>query len=119
MIKRGLVFLLLCFSTTACWDDAPDNVLNEETYTNLMVELQLLKSYQQKIKLDSLSADSIRRKIFEKYHTSNQQFQKSHRYYRQDVENQSKRISTAIEKLRKDRLGPEDSTATSDSGASK
>jgi hypothetical protein len=118
-MKRGLIFLFLCLATAACRNGAPNNVLNEETYTDLMVELQLLKSYQQKAELDSLSADSIRREIFEKYETSDQQFQKSHRYYRQDVENQSKRISTAIEKLRKDRLGPEDSTATIDSTASK
>ncbi len=100
------LFLSSCFDH----DDRPADLLPEETYIDLMVELQLLKSYQERQQTDSTSADSLRNAIFEKHGATEERFSKSHRYYQEDIEAQRERISRAIEKLRKDRISAMDTT---------
>lgn len=97
---------------TSCFNqnDRPSDLLPEKTYINLMVELQLLKSYQERQRSDSTNADSLRNAIFKKYGASEQRFSESHRYYQEDIEAQRERISQAIEKLRKDRISAMDTT---------
>jgi hypothetical protein len=100
------LFMSSCFNQ----DDRPADLLPEGTYIDLMVELQLLQSYQERQRPDSTKADSLRQAIFEKYGASEEHFSESHRYYQEDVEAQRERISQAIEKLRKDRISAADTT---------
>ncbi|HYW34175.1 MAG TPA: DUF4296 domain-containing protein [Balneolaceae bacterium] len=87
----------------------PKNLIPQNKYINLLIELQLLKSYQQEQRPDSSTVDSLRKVIFKKYDVTQQQFEKSHKYYQQHVKAQNKRINEAIERLRKDRMGRQDS----------
>lgn len=104
--------MLLCSALLlGCNSDKPDNLLTEDTYINLMVELQLLRSYQQQGQPDSSAVDSLRNSIFEQYGATETQFRTSHEYYQQDINQQSERISEAIERLRRDRIAGTDTSA--------
>lgn len=90
----------------------PENLIGEDTYIDLMIELQLLKVYQANSRADSTRIDSLLQAVFEKYDVTSKQFKSSHAYYQNQLKNQSERIDKAIERLRKDRIREPDSVAT-------
>ncbi len=97
------------------YNKRPHNLIPQNKYINLLIELQLLKSYQLEQHPDSAKVDSIRKAIFAKYSVTKDQFEKSHRYYRRNVNQQSKRIQEAITRLNQDRMTQQDSLAQKDS----
>lgn len=105
----AILFSALIFS--GCSNNKPANLLEEDTYIDLLVELQLLRSYQQNHP-NASQVDSLRSVIFDEYNTNQAQFKRSHEYYQQDVDRQSERIKEAIERLRKDRIAGSDTVAT-------
>lgn len=114
---RFFSIILICsFILLGCGDDKPSNLLAEDTYIDLLVELQLLRSYQQNHP-DASGIDSLRTVIFDKYHTTEVQFKQSHQYYQQDIDRQSERIKEAIERLRKDRIAGSDTTGAANTTA--
>ncbi|MFH5833250.1 DUF4296 domain-containing protein [Halalkalibaculum sp. DA3122] len=80
----------------------PENLIGEDTYIDLIIELQLLESYRTSMPRDSLrvSIDSLRQVIFDKYDVTEQQFVSSHQYFHRQVKPQVDRISRAIDSLR-------------------
>lgn len=113
---RFVSLMLVCFALLlGCNSDKPDDLLAEDTYINLMVELQLLRSYQQQGQPDSTAIDSLQNAIFKQYEVTESQFRVSHEYYQKDLNQQSERISEAIERLRRDRITGTDSSAGNES----
>jgi hypothetical protein len=109
-------FLIIALIAACSTDDRPDKLLAEDTYVDLLIEMQLLRTYQTHYQqTDSLNIDSLRTEIFKKHETTETIFRQSHTYYQQEIEEQSERIKKAIENLRKDKLQPQDSSATEDS----
>lgn len=107
MYKLKQLFLLLCIGSiliAGCSDDPerPDKLIPEDDYINLLVELQLIKSFSESSLADSISVDSLVEVSFEKYGTNQEQFAASHTYYQQFPEAQKERIDSAIERLRMD-----------------
>ncbi len=84
-------------------ESPPDNLIEEETYIDLLVELQLLETYRSGVP-DSVAADTLRAAIFRKHGVQPEAFRRSHRYYRQNLEEQKERIDEAIERLRRDQV---------------
>ncbi len=82
----------------------PQSLITEERYTTMLVELQLVRSYEETGKIDSVGADSLRQQVFDKYEVSATSFWNSHNYYQHFPKEQKKRIEKAIEKLRMDRV---------------
>ena len=78
----------------------PENLIQEDQYIELLVELQLLESYRSVTPQDTLSIDSLKNVIYGRYKVNEQQFVASHRYYQQQIEPQKERIVTAIDRLR-------------------
>lgn len=80
----------------------PKNLIPEDTYIDLMIELQLLESYRTSIPKDSLKVniDSLKNVIYDKYKVEEQQFLASHQYYQRQVKPQADRISNAIDSLK-------------------
>lgn len=107
-----LPFLLLLGS---CKEEnpKPEKLIPEDTYINLLVELQLLESYRSSTPEDSTSIDSLKSIVFTKYDATQEQFVESHRYYQKQVKPQKERISKAIDRLREKMVaeGLMDSTA--------
>lgn len=113
-MSKALTVLLTCAliaGIAACSDYAteapPENLLKEDTYINLLIELQLLKSYQESIPPDSTDIDSLKNEIFDRYGATEQQFRISHDYYQIQVEEQRQRVIRAIDSLRMEVGGSE------------
>lgn len=105
-MKRALpVALLSLFLLLSCGESepTPEQLIPEDTYVDLLVELQLLNTYRGSLP-DSLRTDTLRPAIFERYGVSAETFERSHRYYRQQLDAQKRRIDEAIERLRRDQV---------------
>ncbi|MDZ7771974.1 MAG: DUF4296 domain-containing protein [Balneolaceae bacterium] len=89
----------------------PDSLLAEETYVDLLVELQLLRSYT-RTQPDSVDTDSLQRAIFRRYGVDADRFRRSHDFYQKDLEAQKQRIDRAIEELRMDQVNTRDTSQT-------
>jgi hypothetical protein len=100
-----LIFFLL-FSVFGCSDhnSKPDQLLKEDKYIDLMVELQLVRSYGETESLDSLTVDSLTDEVFQKYETTDSVFVQSHNYYQRFPKKQKTRIEKAIERLKMDQV---------------
>lgn len=85
-------------------EERPADLIEEDTYIDLLVELQLLKSYRQNAQIDSTEVDSLKQLIYRKYRVSEGQFRLSHRYYQEDPAKQEERVDAAIERLRMDQV---------------
>ena len=108
------LFFLTVFNACKTQVQPPENLIDEDTYINLMIEFQLLESYRDSMPPDSVATDSLKEVVLEKYSVTEAQFLTSREYYRQDYEQHVKRIEKAIEELRIDQV-QEDSTAANDS----
>lgn len=105
-MNRGLpVALLSLFLLLSCGESEPaeERFIPEDTYVDLLVELQLLNTYRASLP-DSLDTDTLRPAIFERYGVSAEEFERSHRHYRQQLGAQKRRIDEAIERLRRDQV---------------
>ncbi|MDX1636988.1 MAG: DUF4296 domain-containing protein [Balneolaceae bacterium] len=100
MIGLSLVFLGSCSGPND--NPRPENLIDEDTYIDLMIELQLLRSYQTAVPEDSVRVkiDSLKNVVYRKYGVSEQQFMESHYYYQRQVEPQIDRITGAIDSLK-------------------
>lgn len=100
------VFFLLIGSGFAGCDqnEPPPFVIEENTYIDLMVELQLLRSYIEIVPTESGTVDSLRKEIYNKYDITAEQFRVSHEYYQGQYTEQKGRIDEAIERLRMDQV---------------
>lgn len=106
-LRLFLLSVLFVSILASCSDDPqkPDNLVDEDTYTDLMVELQLIRSYGENAETDSTTIDSLTTEVFQKYDVSADVFMKSHEYYEQFPEQQKARAEEAIERLKMDQVG--------------
>lgn len=115
MMKYSILLIgLLLISLISCSDDSqkPENIIAEDKYINLLVELQLVRSYGESNYADSLTVDSLAEEVFERYEISDSVFYRSHQYYQQFPKEQINRIEKAIERLKMDQVvNGEDTTS--------
>lgn len=109
-LRYFLVFLFILMTSCSGNPQKPDNLIEEEKYTDLLVELQLIRSYSENAATDSTTIDSLTSLVFQKYEVTNESFRESHRYYQQFPEEQKIRTDKAIERLKMDNV-EEDSVA--------
>lgn len=121
MVKRFFSILLFCtiLAPYGCSDEPakPENLIPEDDYIDLIVELQMIRSFMQSPAADSISIDSLIDSVMNKYSTSREQFSTSHNYYQEFPEQQRQRIESAIERLRMDEVQEDtlmDTTGTAD-----
>jgi len=80
----------------------PKDLIPQEKYENLLVEFQLLKSYQN-IYEDSLKTENLRRKILNHYNVTLDQFKRSNKYYELNHKKEHQRLKTALDHLNEER----------------
>jgi len=110
-LRLGIFMLVLLFlGGCTHTPEKPDHLIPEKKYINLLVELQLARTYGENVPTDSATVDSLSQVIYNKYGVTAQQFKASHSYYQQFPNEQKKRTEEAIEKLKMDYAGVRDST---------
>jgi hypothetical protein len=101
-----LLLSLVLFVTNCSQEpNKPKDVITQDQYIDLLVELQLVRTFGENAETDSLTLDSLATVVFDKYDVTRESFQRSHRYYQQFPEQQKQRIETAIERLKMDKVG--------------
>lgn len=76
----------------------PDNLLNEDTYVDLLFEMQMLKVLQYYFPPQD-TVDSLKKSIFEKYDIEEERFLDAHSYYQSRLDDQLKRVDKVINRL--------------------
>jgi hypothetical protein len=109
--------LTLCIILPGChtYNKRPSDLIPQDHYIDLLIELQLLKNYQIEQHPDSTQIDSLQKAIFSKYDVTKDQFKRSDFYYRHNIKQQDQRIQKAIKRLNEDRMTRKDSLAQQDS----
>lgn len=74
----------------SCEEKAPKELLEEDTYIQLMAEMQLSRAYLQVTK-DTTAHVAIRKEILDKYQVNDKIFEQSHLWYEQNFEEQLER----------------------------
>jgi len=110
MKQRFGIIALLLIILGGCSDnpEKPANLIPENKYIDLLVELQLVRSFADNAQTDSVTVDSLTQAVYKRYNVTAQQFQKSHNYYQQFPKKQKQRVEKAIEELKMDQV--EDTT---------
>lgn len=100
--------MVILLFLTSCQEDKdnppPENLLDEQTYIDLLIEFQLIDAYYNRYgaRKDTLSDFTVMRdSVLDRYDTNWKQFKKSHDYYKNQPGKQLNRVDKAIEKLRK------------------
>ncbi|MEX2604855.1 MAG: DUF4296 domain-containing protein, partial [Gracilimonas sp.] len=76
----------------------PKNLIDQENYIDLLVEMQYIKTYRDAYP-DSVSADSLKNIIYKKYVITESQFLASHEYYQKQVREQLVRVDEVIRRI--------------------
>ena len=105
-IKTGFIPLILIFSLvlfTGCESDGkPDNLIPEDKYTELLLEVKIMENVIQMKNLEE-NRLSVLDSVFHHHDVTFEQFQKSHEYYQRQTEAQLQRIDKIRDKLREER----------------
>ncbi|MDR9417740.1 DUF4296 domain-containing protein [Gracilimonas sp.] len=95
----GLVVIVL---VTACkynnTQPKPDDLIGEDTYIDLMVEMQHITTFKN-AEPDSVNADSLKNLVYEQYGVTDEQYLRSHQYYQSQLQDQIARIDSVILRL--------------------
>jgi hypothetical protein len=113
MIKQlclPAIAAIICFSCSSA-PEKPEEIIPENDYVDLIVEMQLIRSYAENADTDSTTVDSLISEIYNKYGITGQQFQQNHHYYQQFPGDQKKRVERAIEKLKMELITEGDTTS--------
>ncbi len=99
----GLGTLLSALILSACVGPEeipkPKNLIPEDKYIDLMVEIQHIITYRNANVDSSIDVDSLKLVVYENYDVTEEQYAASHQYYQRHVEQQVKRIGEALERL--------------------
>lgn len=94
------IFLVALF-LAACNGEAeliPDDVIPEETYIKMLIELEMAHSFKV-LPEDSVYVVRLLDGVFEHYGVTLDQFERSHEWYARDTHEQLRRYRRAIDKL--------------------
>lgn len=92
----GLILL------AACTDSKPDKLLSEDLYEKIFIELAIIDQIEEAL-LGNHTRSDLRRMVYEHYGVTAEEFNRSHNYYEQNIEEQIKRIESIHERLRDER----------------
>ncbi len=79
----------------------PKNLIPEDTYISLVVEIQLLDALSYTSE-DSTFVDSIQKELFKHYEFSEDDFRESNAYYQSKIEDHIVRIDSALKAIERE-----------------
>lgn len=102
-LAKGILFGLVFVISYSCVGPEeipkPKNLLPEDTYIDLLVEVQHVITYINAYP-DSVNSDSLTLLVYDKYQVTEEEFLSSHEYYQKQVKEQVERIDEALLRLR-------------------
>lgn len=106
MITRLGIVILLMSILVGCSEnpEKPDHLIPQKKYVDMLVELQLVRSYADNAETDSATVDSLTQEVYKRYNVTAQQFKETHQYYQQFPQEQKERVEKAIEELKMDQV---------------
>lgn len=102
MVKQLLITLILFTALLAFSCTEKDEIIDEEVYTNLLLEFSILNAMNEAY-LGDLTHDDFRLKILAEYDVTAEEFRKSHEYYQQNILEQLDRMEQIGKMLRQER----------------
>lgn len=99
---KTLLPLLLLIIFTACGDEKPEDVMEEDIYVTVFSELLVVNQLSDE-QLDDANRQDLVDDIYEKYNTSEEEFKASHLYYQKQPEEQLKRLDVIEEMISAER----------------
>ena len=100
--RLTIILALLSLTLFQACSDEPDQLLDEETYSNVLAELTIVNQIEETY-LGDRTKEQLRKEVFEKYQVTREQFRISHDYYQRDMESQIQRVEEIRQRLRADR----------------
>ncbi|HBX64983.1 MAG TPA: hypothetical protein DEG32_02035, partial [Balneolaceae bacterium] len=93
LLTIGVLSTLLFFSNCMGTEKSPrpDNLIAEENYIDLLVEMQHITTYRNAMP-DSVNADSLKSLIYDKFGITEEEYLTSHQYYQKQVDRQLIRV---------------------------
>ncbi|MAL17414.1 MAG: hypothetical protein CL670_15520 [Balneola sp.] len=100
LLTIGVLSTLLFFSNCMGTEKSPrpDNLIAEENYIDLLVEMQHITTYRNAMP-DSVNADSLKSLIYDKFGITEEEYLTSHQYYQKQVDRQLIRVNEAVRRL--------------------
>ena len=98
LISALILFFLITFN--ACEKDP--ELVDEELYKSIMVELAILNHMDQEI-LGERDKAELRDEIFERYGVEEEKFGRSHEIYQSDIDAQMERVKDIQDRLKTER----------------
>ncbi len=95
LFAAGLIGVSLLFAGCT---DRPSDLIDEETYINILVEIHILHAVDNKYE-DYRKTLDMQESVLEHYDISIEKFDRSHQYYSLDTDAQRERISKARDLL--------------------
>lgn len=94
----GVLLMLTMLTFFSCNRDRPDNLIDEDTYIDLLVEIHLLNAFNDHYD-DSHKTLDVQQQLLAEYDITIEQFDASHNWYMQDVDSQRERLDEARSRL--------------------
>ncbi len=113
-MRFGFILFLILISIISCEKKElvpkPDNLLDEDTFVKLMVEIQLLDVWIYTSE-EVPNPDSLKGVLFNEYNTSEEIFDISNAYYQSNTDEHIARIDSALKLIEEEqkRLQPSSS----------
>lgn len=96
-------FFLMSFLVSGCDGNRPDDLIEEEVYLDILLEMHLLAAIREKDGGDEKRYRAGQQAVLKHYGITRDQFQRSHAWYHRDMYEQQGRYS--IVRMRLDELG--------------
>src|SRR5690625_1662343 len=102
MKRYFFLTLIAVFTFAACSTSTPEQLLDEETYINLFIELAVLDQYDPQLPAQK-QKEQLPERILESYGVTFNGFRDSHDYYEKSLHDQTRRTERATQLLRAER----------------
>src|SRR5690625_4035420 len=102
MKRYFFLTLIAVFTFAACSTSTPDQLLDEETYINLFIELAVLDQYDPLL-LEQKQKEELQEQILESDGDTFKEVRDSHDYYEKSLRDQIRRTERETPRLRAER----------------
>ena len=92
----ALLFVVSCLRQEET--SKPDNLISEQNYIDLLVEMQHITTYRD-ARPNTVNADSLKSLVYDKFGITEEQFLASHQYYQKQVNRQIARVNEALRQM--------------------